>query len=572
MSCVVLLGVSSGSYAEAQERPRATQLEFLADRVCVVVDGDTLDFSAGAAFFRCEGLDLLHSRDSIADGETLRFARARALRIEVSLEPGTYDAEAVVLGLPGTTTPMQIWSFGTPLVTDLDVPDNAVREVYFSFEIAPEDADVGVLVFKPVAGDRVSLHSLRIRPSDGSSNHASTTDAEPERTESIKAGSPEQHSSANGDDVADIDPSTMRAQLRRIGDYLLTYQVPGFNGFDYSSTAWWEVSMSVRTLLAASRILEEDKYQVAATRAMEAFLASQREDGGFCAYLEGMQDPTAVTRKPRTCDTRNRADVGSITACLSLMALALPEAERAPYLEAHKRYLDTQIYGKGFPDGSYPNGLFEGREYDSAYSVATGTTALSLSTYYAATGDERALQAAEDAARFLAGSFEESGSVLFRYHDRPEPELIPATWHHNVYYMLEGMLAVHRVTEDPALRGEIEATCRRYLHGPEGIASVLPTDQWITVGTRRNLSKANGMLAVLIEIRELLGSEPVLDQWIAAGASALGDPASCSKYAVLLPPYRASSEKTSICTAFAGLSMAAAIEPDILFPSREARP
>ena len=156
-------------------------------------------------------------------------------------------------------------------------------------------------------------------------------------------------------------------------------------------------------------------------------------------------------------------------------------------------------------------------------------------------------------------------------HDRPDPELIPSTWHHNVYYMLEGMLAVYQVTGDPALRGGIEAAFRRYLHGPEGVASVLPTDQWITVGTRRNLSKANGMLAVLIEIRRLFDADPEIDQWIAAGTSALGDPESCSTYAVLLPPYRASSEKTTICTAFAGLSIATAIEPGILFPTREQR-
>src|SRR5690606_33379452 len=133
---------------------------------------------------------------------------------------------------------------------------------------------------------------------------------------------------------------------------------------------------------------------------------------------------------------------------------------------------------------------------------------------------------------------------------------IPPSWHHNVYYMLEGMLAVYHVSEDRALRGEIEAAFRRYLHGPNGVVSVLPTDQWITVGTRRNLSKANGTLGVLIEIRRLLGPDPALDQWIAAGTSALGNPESCSTYAVLLPPYRASSEKTVICTAFAGMSIA----------------
>ncbi|MCA9729251.1 MAG: hypothetical protein KC729_16305, partial [Candidatus Eisenbacteria bacterium] len=507
----------------------------------VIADGDTVGLGSAGQIFRCAGLDLRFT-DGSTGPETVRVARARFLRTELALAPGLYEAEARLLGDSETTSPIEISAFGEPGIASPRIEDGASEVIRFRFRVADTasgDASPArtSLLWKPRPGERVALAYLRV--------------------ERVETGT--------SDEPAPDPLESGRDQLRRIADYLVAYQVPEFANFDYTSTAWWEASMAVRTLLAAAEILDEDAYRDAARRTVDVFRARQWEDGDFCSYIEGMPNPAAQTRKLSTCDTHNRADLGSITACLSLLAVALPESSRTPYLTAHRRYLESRILGQAMSDGCFSNGRFEGRDYGTCYSVATGTSALTLAAYATATGDADVRRAAEEAARFLAGTFTESGTILFHHHDRAEPEEIDASWFHNVYYVLEGLIAVAHVTDDASVQRAIADALRRYVHGPEGLAAFLPADGWISVGSRRQQGKANGMLGLLVEIRALLGPDPTLDGWIAAGTQALCDPQECGRYAVLLPPFQASADKAEVCTSFAGLSIAESLRPGILF-------
>jgi hypothetical protein len=129
------------------------------------------------------------------------------------------------------------------------------------------------------------------------------------------------------------------------------------------------------------------------------------------------------------------------------------------------------------------------------------------------------------------------------------------------------MLAVEAITTDGDLRRRITRALRSFYIGSEGLAAELGDREWLRVGARRNLGKANGMLGLLVELRTLAGPDPDLERHIAAGTAHLSDPERAASYAVMLPPYLRGSEKTIICTAFAGLSLATVAQPGILFPT-----
>ena len=347
--------------------------------------------------------------------------------------------------------------------------------------------------------------------------------------------------------------------LREACDMLVASQQPG-GLFDPNSAAWWEAAYGVRALLAGHRVLGEPRYLLAAVRTLDAFVEQQEEDGGWSALERGRQAaPDSASR--------NLADLGTITACLSIAAEIAPEPRAGRYAAAHRRYLDSFASRHELPGGAYRNGLYRGIDLLHPYTIATATQAVSLAAAYRAGGDPLRLARAEAAARYLMRDWGEDGRPVFHPHDRPETIRPASTAFHDLYYILEALLWVHGTSADESLRAEIRATLRKYLYGEWGLLTQLGETVWYppTAG-RWAADKSNGMLGLLIEMREILGSERHLDRLIAGGTRALCAASTRVRYGVLVPPETESAEEVKIVsTAFAALSFAQCVRPGAAF-------
>lgn len=331
---------------------------------------------------------------------------------------------------------------------------------------------------------------------------------------------------------------------------------------------WWEVSFQIRVLLAGSVILEGPHYREAACRAIERFVKEQAPDGGWCAFHPDSSGATPA------CDSRNLADLGTITACLSLMAPYLAAPEREAALRAHRAYIERFASRWDRPDGCYENGLYASQVEEVPYSIATATQAVSLIALYRATGDVSYMRRAEVAARALTSGWFGDGRPLLRPHDRSTPRVTEATAFGDLYYVIEALLWVDAATEDAALHKTIGKTLRIYLLGRRGVVRSTPEDGWFAPPSEAtNGCKINGMPGILLAARhrlsqtdasiEAAGENEVLTAVAGEGLRRLCDPATRSAYGVLMPRQDRNGPLGSACELFAAISIAESIRPGI---------
>ena len=366
--------------------------------------------------------------------------------------------------------------------------------------------------------------------------------------------------------------------LRAICDRLIERRRPdGLFGCD--PCRWWETSFQVRTLLAGSEILGDPRYLDAARDAVLVFLGERAEDGGWCAWHSPRDDsndsgartipssaaPAAATRPADDCASRNLADLGTITACLSLMAPYLTPADRDAALRAHRDYLDRFAKSYERPDGACANGLYKGAIEQGPYSVATATQAGSLLSLYEATDEMPYLRRAEKAARALAAGWSGDGRPLIFAHDRAAPVATETTAFGDLYYVLEALIRVEGATDDASLKATIRTALRAYLFGSRGFLRRTEEDGWIAPPAEASGGcKGNGMLGILIASQRILGADSTLDARIDAGTRRLCDAGTRDAYGVLALPERL-GEEGSACEVFAALSLAERIRPGIVY-------
>ncbi len=348
-----------------------------------------------------------------------------------------------------------------------------------------------------------------------------------------------------------VAPSPEVTALRAICDTLVARQLP--NGtFAEKMAPWWEASIAVRTLTAAYQILGDARYLRAVERTLDRFVAEQEYDGSWSAFaLESVP-----TIQPGSF---NLADVGSMTACLSIVIPFVSPDRAQRYLAAHRRYIDRFATLHDLGGRAFSNGWYLGEEGSVPYTVATATQAVSFTALHQRLHDPAYLRRAERAAGFLMKDWGADGRPVLRSHNEKRGQHGEVTDFHNVYYILEALLWVHVNSGDEVLREQIAGVLRSYLDAPRGLLRVSANQTWWRTPDERAKPKMRGMLGILCACREIVGPVSRLAEFIEAGRSAV-----C--------PAAGDTTLTMIDFAFAGLSLAHYVAPETNVFGRERGP
>ena len=376
--------------------------------------------------------------------------------------------------------------------------------------------------------------------------------------------------------LAPIDTTAglARAALQRYSEYLLRMQ-PAEGCFSMAGS-WYETAYPVRTLLAAGRLLHEPRYTEAALRSLDRFVDDQLEDANWPAGFFGHAGcPLAIETRVEP-KSANLADVGTVCIALSVAGRDVDETRRQRYLKAVVRYADTFVLPNQLESGAFPNLRFAGKVYHNPYSVATGVQAANLAGLYALTDDTRYLAAAERAARFLLDNFTADNKINFYAFDSDHPAPTQLIRFGELYYLLEGLLWVQRYTTDQPLADAIQSRFRTIIWSGGGLAGSRiddimwrPQDAWES-------AKTAALLYVLTEFARNV-PPPEKDKpdpnhlretqvWIRDFTRHLATPEQAARFGVGLDPGSPGGRYAFPATGFAGLSIAAAIDPDIMYP------
>ncbi|MBK8231781.1 MAG: hypothetical protein IPK72_14635 [Candidatus Eisenbacteria bacterium] len=515
----------------------------------VTWNGAAVPLGVAAGAIRWTGLDL-RSDWADAEGARVRVLEGRAMRLFVALPPGGYQISCLIPGGAQGSGPFDLLLNGMPLLTQVQVP--AGRDSLLSFDATLSGPNTE-LFWKPAVGRAVALRRIAFAPRF--------------ETADLRLGDLPAVQRTRVEVAAEQLPDP-RERLRAACEFLLSHQL-STGLFDYESSAWWEAGLAARCLLAGHALLGDPRYLAATRPLFDLLLARQGEDGGWCAYAYDARtgagsDPAEPDTVP--CNTRNVADLGVTTTALALAARVEEPSRRARYLAAHRAFIDRFVTRYRRPDGSFRNGLFGGTEADSAYSVATATTAMSAIALHAVSRDPAHLALAEAAASFLADEWQESGMPRFHYHTGTPPQESESDDYHNVYYLLEGLLWVRAATVDEDLTQRIDRACHAFIHGPKGVLAHCP-DGLLPLPRRefRDLTKLAGMVGILDQIARTLPDDPALAAFVERNCRELLVPELAARRRVLVFPYDHEGHKAITATAFAGLSFAQMAAPGTPF-------
>lgn len=520
----------------------------------VLWDGRAVSRDTVLHAIRWRGLDL--QTEHAGEGMQLR---GRIFRVQMMIPDGRYDVELTTFGTDSLLGPFDVLSNGRLVFNDVAPRLGKAETRRAGIDAGPGPME---LFFRPRLGRGAGVVSLRLFP------HDPRVARTPLGTlPSIRVDPPRPDSSRFS---LAWDPNDSTAQqeaevrLRSVCEYFLMHQL-GNGFFDYESSSWWEAGLVARCLLAGHSTFGEQHYLAAARRLLDFLVLRQAPDGGWCSYAFNVRtgagsEPDAP--QPPGCNTRNVADLSVAATALSLLARNLPPEDAAPYLDAHRRFIDEFASRYSRPDGSWSNGLFQGAIVDRSYSVATATAATSLVSLYRATGQDVYLHRAEEAARFLADTWQEDGVPVFRGHTDDPPAEVSATDFHNLYYLLEGLLWVRRATRDEALRSELDRTLSNYVLGERGLLASLKSGGLpLPYDENRDLAKICGMVSVFFAIADLFPDEPRFEALLRDGRAELLEPARAASRRILAFPYDEFGKKALVITAFAGLSYAEMARP-----------
>lgn len=352
--------------------------------------------------------------------------------------------------------------------------------------------------------------------------------------------------------------------LRRYCDFLLEWRLPE-TGFSPRGN-WYENAYPVRTLLAGFVLFGEESYRNAALETLDRFVGERRPDGNWPRRYFGKSGCRLAEATADSVLSRNLADVGAFATCLPLAGFLVDGERRSDYLEAARTYADSVVLPNQLDDGSFPNLLWEGNLGLVPYSVATGVQTTNLTALYAASGDHRYLDAAERAAVFLARHCREDGTVTFFRHDVEEPLVVDAYDMGDLFYVIEGLLWAEHYAR-PEVQEEIRRGLTRYFGGTRGLAASQSGHDWWRERQGSWLSsKRVGALYLWSLYSELTTEGESFDELVSSLLSCLVEPSCAEQHGVAIHPAAPEGEFSLAATGWAGLSVAAFLDPDLVFP------
>ena len=137
--------------------------------------------------------------------------------------------------------------------------------------------------------------------------------------------------------------------------------------------------------------------------------------------------------------------------------------------------------------------------------VATGTQGMSFCALHAATGEEKYLKIAENAALSLLDHWLEDGRPIHCHHEQDRTYTQNVTSFGDIFYYHEAILWVAHHTRDEALRERIRQVYHWHIFGEKGLLQARVQEVWWPVGHPWTNSKAAGMPLVYLGYTDLMG-------------------------------------------------------------------
>lgn len=349
--------------------------------------------------------------------------------------------------------------------------------------------------------------------------------------------------------------------LRKYCQFLLRW-APSDGGFSYGGS-WYQNAYPLRTLLAGSLILNEPSYRDTALQVIDRFVAAQKPDGRWISNYFGKPGCHLATNQDTT--SSNLADVGSMTLVVALAAPLVDPARRDRYLAAARLYADKVVLPVQRPDGAFPNLMYLGRMYTHPYSVATACQASTLAALGAVTGEARYLDAAERAGLWLAKCIRPDGRIVFSPHDTSMVKIVQPSSFGDVFYIVEALTWAGRYAPRREARLAMRQALRNYFWGDGGLRAVSREGYWWSTRNLWSDSKMGGILYVLARFEEGR-SDGETTRMMARGFSWMADAGLSERMGIQAPPASMNGEYGLVATGFAGISVAAWIDPMILLP------
>ncbi|MDZ4805418.1 MAG: hypothetical protein SGI90_11210 [Candidatus Eisenbacteria bacterium] len=349
--------------------------------------------------------------------------------------------------------------------------------------------------------------------------------------------------------------------LRKFCQYLLRW-APADGGFSYAGS-WYQNAYPLRTLLAASTLLGEAAFRDTAFQVIDRFVAEQKPDGRWLSNYFGRPGCHLAANQDTT--SSNLADIGSMTLVVALAAPMADPDRRDRYLAALRRYADNVVLPVQRPDGAFPNLIYQGRMYTHPYSVATACQASSLAALGAVTGEARYLEAAERAGLWLAACIRPDGRVVFSPHDTSTVKIVQPSSFGDLFYIVEALTWAGRYAPRREAQVTMRQALRSYFHGEGGLLAVSREGYWWSSRSLWSDSKMGGILYVLARLEEGR-SDNMTSKIMIRGLSWMADAGLSERMGIQAPPASKNGEYGLVATGFAGISVAAMIDPSVLLP------
>jgi hypothetical protein len=363
------------------------------------------------------------------------------------------------------------------------------------------------------------------------------------------------------DSLAHITRRDAPKVLRTFAEFLLA-SAPAEGGFSYAG-AWYQNAYPLRTLLAGSVLLDEPEWRDISFAVIDRFVGTQRPDGRWLSNYFGK--PGCQLSAGNDTTSSNLADIGSMTLAVALAVPLADDERQERWLSALRRYADNVVLPVQRPDGAFPNLRYEGRVFNHPYSVATATQAASLAVLGALTGEMRYLEASERAALWLANGVRNEGQVSFAPHDTSTVKLLQPSAFGDVFYIVEALVWAGRYAPHREAQVTMRRALRNYFYGTGGLRAVSREGYWWSSRNLWSDSKMGGIPFVLIRHEEGRTAGDVakmLDRQLAW----MADPGLSQRMGIQSPPASRNGEYGLVATGFAGISVAAMIDPNVLVP------
>jgi len=367
-----------------------------------------------------------------------------------------------------------------------------------------------------------------------------------------------------------------RRLLREACDYLLASR-PNEGCFSMAGS-WYQSAYAIRTLLAGARLFNDPVLSEAAYECLDRFVDEQRPEGSWSATYFGRAGCPSAAREVAAAPSANLADVGSAALALAVGSTYADEPRRARYLAACRLFADAIVLPNQLENGAFVNLKFMGVDHRFPYSVATGVQASNLSALYAATGDVRYLEAAERAARFLLTGFVAGGRYAFHHHDRAAPENLQMKRFGDLFYVMEGLTWVKHYTADTQLAAALDGALERFLWGQGGVSGSRTNAVLWMASNPWEASKQGALMALLANHHSTQADSAALQQssrnrrdsgiWIHDFVDWLDRPVNAARLGFMVDVASPGGVFAFPATGFAGIGLAAVIDPEILYPPR----